>query len=59
VKLTVGANSDEAELKFEHALEESNEFAEVHIQSVTSASAAGNQGGDQKVIQLTTVYSRT
>jgi len=60
VKLTVGANSDEAELKFEHALEESKEFAEVQIQSViTSASAAGNQGGDQKVIQLTTVYSRT
>jgi len=59
VKLTVGANSDEAELKFEHALEESKEFAEVQIQSVTSASSAGNQGGDQKVIQLTTVYSRT
>jgi type IV pilus assembly protein PilN len=59
LKLTVGAISDEAELKFEHALEESKEFAEVQIQSVTSTSSAGNQGGDQKVIQLTTVYSRT
>src|SRR5712664_2959824 len=46
LKLTVGAISDEAELKFEHALEESKEFAEVQIQSVTSTSSAGNQGGD-------------
>jgi len=59
VKLTVGANSDEAELKFEHALEESKEFAEFQIQSVTSATSAGNQGGDQKVVQLTVAYSRT
>ncbi len=59
VKLTVGANSDEAELKFEHALEESKEFAEFQIQSVTSPSSNGNQSGDQKVVQLTVAYSRT
>src|SRR5712692_1765647 len=51
VKLTVGAISDEAELKFEHALEESKEFAEVQIQSVTSPSSTGNQSGDQKIVQ--------
>jgi type IV pilus assembly protein PilN len=59
VKLTVGAISDEAELKFEHALEESKEFTEVQIQHVTSPSSIGNTSGDQKVVQLTTVYSRT
>src|SRR6266852_5188412 len=43
LKLTVGVTSDEAELKFEHALEESKEFTEVQIQSVNSANSAGNQ----------------
>jgi type IV pilus assembly protein PilN len=59
VKLTVGAVSDEAELKFLHALEESNEFTEVQVQTAQSANPAGNTSGDQKVVQLTTVYSRT
>jgi hypothetical protein len=59
LKLTVGATNDEAELKFEHALEESKVFTEVQIQSVTSAGAAGSQTGDQRVVQLTTVYSRS
>jgi Tfp pilus assembly protein PilN len=59
VKLTVGAANDEAELKFEHALEESREFTEVQIQHVFSPSLVGNTSGDQKVVQLTTVYSRT
>jgi type IV pilus assembly protein PilN len=59
VKLTVGANSDEAELKFERALEESKEFTEFQIQNVHSPNSAGDQGGDQKVVQLTTIYSRT
>jgi type IV pilus assembly protein PilN len=58
VKLTVGAVNDEAELKFERALEDSKEFTEVQIQNVHAPSSSGN-GGDQKVIQLTTVYSRT
>lgn len=59
VKLTVGAVNDEAELKFEHALEESKEFTDVQIQQVVSPSSVGNQSGDQKVIQLTASYSRT
>jgi type IV pilus assembly protein PilN len=59
VKLNVGAISDEAELKFLHALEESKEFTEVQVQTVHSSNSTGNQAGDQKVIQLTTVYSRT
>ena len=59
VKLTVGATSDETELKFLHALEESKEFTEVQVQNIHVPNATGNLGGDQKVIQLTTVYSRT
>ena len=58
VKLSVGVTSDEAELKFERALEESKEFTEVQVQGVHQASPSGNQSGDQKVVQLTTVYSR-
>jgi type IV pilus assembly protein PilN len=59
VKLTVGAISDEAELKFEHALEESKEFTEFQIQNIHVPDSSGNTSGDQKVVQLTTVYSRT
>ncbi len=59
VKLTVGTMNDEAELKFEHALEESKAFTEVRIQHVGSPNSAGNQVADQKVVQLTTVYSRS
>jgi type IV pilus assembly protein PilN len=58
VKLTVGATSDETELKFLHALEESKEFTEVQVQNIHVPNATGNLSGDQKVIQLTTVYSR-
>jgi hypothetical protein len=57
--LTVGAISDEAELKFEHALEESKEFTEFQIQNIHVPDSSGNTSGDQKVVQLTTVYSRT
>jgi len=59
LKLTVGAASDEAELKFEHALEESREFTEFQIQSIHVPNSVGNTSGDQKVVQLTTFYSRT
>jgi type IV pilus assembly protein PilN len=59
LKLTVGAISDEAELKFLQALEESKEFTEVQVQNVHSPNSSGNQSGDQKVVQLTTFYSRT
>lgn len=59
LKLTVGAANDEAELKFEHALEESKVFTGVQILDVRSAGSAGVQTGDQRVVQLTTVYSRS
>jgi Tfp pilus assembly protein PilN len=59
LKLTVGAANDEAELKFEHALEESKEFTEVQILHVTSPTASASQSPDQRVVELTTVYSRT
>src|ERR1700720_3547301 len=49
VKLSVGVTSDEAELKFERALEESKEFTESKVESVHPANASGNQSGDQKV----------
>jgi len=57
-KLTVGTTSDEAELIFERALEESKEFTGVQVLNVHTASPSGNQSGDQKVVQLTTIYSR-
>jgi type IV pilus assembly protein PilN len=59
VKLTVGALSDETELKFIKALEDSREFSEVQVTSVHTPNSTGNTSGDQKVVQLTTVYSRT
>src|SRR5438309_6774688 len=63
LKLTVGTVNDEAELKFEHALEESKAFTDVRIQHVGTPNSSGNQGAnqnaDQKVVQLTTVYSRS
>jgi len=58
VKLTVGAISDEAELKFLRALEGSKEFTQVQVQNIHAPNAGGNQSGDLKVVQLTTVYSR-
>jgi len=58
VKLSVGVTNDEAELKFERALEESKEFTEFKVEGVHPANPSGNQSGDQKVVQLTTVYSR-
>jgi type IV pilus assembly protein PilN len=59
LKLTVGATGDEAELKFLHALEDSKDFTEVQVQTVIVPNFTGNASGDQKVVQLTTVYSRT
>lgn len=59
VKLTVGAINDETELKFERALEDSKEFSRLKILDVHNASSQGNNSSDQKIIQLTTVYSRS
>jgi type IV pilus assembly protein PilN len=59
VKLTVGATSDDAKLKFLHALEESKQFKGYELQHEGPPNQANNQSGDQKIIQLTTIYSRT
>ncbi len=59
VKLTVGAVSDEAKLKFLRALEDSNgAFTEVQEQQEIDP-PKGSVTQDQKFIQLTTVYSKT
>lgn len=59
VKLSVGATSDEAEFKFLHALEESKVFTGVQVQKITDPAPGGNSSGDQKLVSLTTVYSRS
>src|SRR6266851_4181544 len=51
LKLTVGTINDEAELKFEHALEESKAFTEVRIQHVGMPNSSGNQGANQNADQ--------
>src|SRR3989440_5339192 len=59
LKLTVGATDDEAALKFEHALEESKVFTGLQIVDDRLAGSVGNQTGDQRVVQLIMVYSRS
>lgn len=59
VKLTVGTTSEEAGLKFLHALEESKQFSEVQEQREFHPNQVGNISGDQKVVQLTAVYLGT
>ncbi len=59
VKFSVGATSDEAELKFLHALEESKQFGEIQVLGDHKANSTGNASGDQKIVDLTAVYSRT
>jgi type IV pilus assembly protein PilN len=59
VKLTVGTTSEEAHLKFLHALEGSKEFSEVQVQRVYLPNQVGNKAGDQLVVQLTTLYLGT
>jgi len=58
LKLTVNTANDEAKLKFLRTLEESGEFSEVQVQGEHKVSAA-NEASDQKVVLLTTVYSRS
>jgi hypothetical protein len=58
VKLTVGAVSDDATLNFLHVLETTKHFSDVAVQTEVTP-AANNPGGDQKVVQLTTIYSGT
>jgi Tfp pilus assembly protein PilN len=59
LKLTVGAANDEAEIKFEHALEQSKEFTEVQILGVRSGGSAANPSPDQRIVELATIYSRS
>ena len=59
VKLSVGATSDDAELKFIHALEDSKQFSGIRVVDEHTPTSSGNQVGDQKVVNLTAVYSRT
>lgn len=59
LKLTVGAANDEAELKLERALEESKEFKGSQILDVRPGSSSANQTPDQRIVQLTTIYSRS
>jgi type IV pilus assembly protein PilN len=58
VKLKVGASSEEAKLKFLHAIEESKAFREIELQSDRAPAQAGAESGDQRVLELTAVYSR-
>lgn len=55
VKLTVGAASDEAKLKFLRALEESGMFTQVAL--ISEHVPAQAVGGDHTVVELTVVYS--
>ena len=59
LKLTIGATSDEAKLQFLHALEESHQFRDVYELNEHKPSVTGTPTTDQKVVQLTTTYSRT
>jgi type IV pilus assembly protein PilN len=59
VRLTVGAASDEAKLKFLRALEESHQFSGIEMDS--EHTPTNTRGGvmDQKVVGLTAIYSRS
>jgi type IV pilus assembly protein PilN len=55
VKLTIGADGDEAQLKFLHALESSKVFTGIEVEKDAVSTLAG---GDQRVMQLSVEYSR-
>lgn len=54
VKLTVGASSDDAKLKFLRALEESHQFSDIQLDTDMPA-----KNGTQRVVALTAIYSRS
>ncbi|GAC1628502.1 MAG: hypothetical protein NVS9B13_26200 [Candidatus Acidiferrum sp.] len=58
VHLTVGATSDEAELKFLRALETSKQFSGLAVGSVRPPSGGNGRGGDITTMELTAQYSR-
>ena len=57
LKFTIGATSDEAELKFIKALEESGSFT--HVNLVTVHTSGTNSNTDPIVFELTAEYART
>lgn len=57
VKLTIGATSDEAEVKFMKALENSKTFS--HVQLIVVRTAAPGTTGDPIVVELSAEYTRT
>ena len=57
VRLSVGAASDEAKLKFIHALEESSAFTRVELASEHVPNQTN--GSDRVIVDLTVIYSRT
>jgi type IV pilus assembly protein PilN len=60
VKLSVGADNDEAKIKFLRALEESKVFTGVVVDKETVQSQTqGASSGDQKVMQLNVIYLRS
>jgi type IV pilus assembly protein PilN len=58
VKLVIGAMSDEAKLKFIHALEQSRSFTQVQLLNEKVADP-GSPGNDRVNVELNVVYSRT
>jgi type IV pilus assembly protein PilN len=58
VKLTMGTSSDEAKLKFLRALEASHQFSEIQLDSDRQP-AKGSGPGEQRILELTAVYSRS
>jgi len=59
LKLTVGASSDEAKVKLIRALEDSSEFSEVREVAEHNPPNSSTQSLDVKIVELTTVYSRS
>jgi type IV pilus assembly protein PilN len=58
VKLTIGATTDEAKLKFLHALEQSSSFS--RVQMLGEKQVVPTAGSNDKIdVELTAVYSRT
>jgi Tfp pilus assembly protein PilN len=58
VRLTVGATSDEAKIKFLKAMEGAPTFKNVQLLSDT-VPGPGSSSGDQSVLELSAIYART
>jgi type IV pilus assembly protein PilN len=58
VKLTVGASSDDAKLKFIHSLEESRAFTQVELVR-EQVNQSGTPGVDHVEVELVAMYLRT